>query len=159
MVLHVDIQTVKERRLLYKAEETIVAQLTDYCRGRCCEPRLKATLDSVLSELRPGLVAARHVNSVLLYVYRETLDDIDTLIRLVQSGRLQQIIRQVFQTLSPTLNAHTVTVSIHDQQQFTHSYQLLQYQGFFVILDAIDFNVFLVKPSKSGLTSLEIAFM
>jgi hypothetical protein len=121
VVIHADLGRADQLQL----ENDIVDKLTAYIRNRS-SVELKASLDSLLSEL-PGLVAVRKANSILLYVYRETIADMDTLTRLLVSGRLQHIIKDVCNVVAgSSLLGIDPTVKLHDQQQFDESHRQLQ---------------------------------
>ena len=100
----------------------MVRELTKYLRGRCTGD-LKAQLDELLSDLQ--LVAVRQTNSLLWYIYRESVSAMDELIQLLESGRLKSIITSVFNLLSTSCSQLMISVELHDQQHFSDCYKHL----------------------------------
>ena len=119
IAVHINTEGIRDRR---RVEETVVRELTKYLRGRCTEA-VKVQLDELLSGLQ--LVAVRQTNSLLWYIYRESVSAMDELIQLLESGRLQNIIISVFNFLTTTHSQPIISVKIHDDEQFCDCYQRL----------------------------------
>ena len=100
----------------------MVRELTKYLRGRCTEA-VKVQLDELLSDLQ--LVAVRQTNSLLWYIYRESVSAMDELIQLLESGRLQNIIISVFNLLITSHSQLMISVRLHDENHFSDCYQHL----------------------------------
>ena len=122
VALHVNLNTCNKS----EAEIVIISGLKKFL-SRRTDKETADRLDQLLDDLH--VVAVRQVKSLLLYCYCESMSEMFKLTQLLESGRLKEILEEVFGILTGNSTGLNVSVRLHDKEQLIDCYNQLLREG------------------------------